>query len=64
MMKQWLDEFIRFRFAGKDLGRMSCEDIADEIFAATAHESDPFPCHSVCVFEDGENGVEAYYEPK
>lgn len=63
IMKRELDRFIHltlFRIPennfGIDLGRMSCEDIADHIHKA-------FPdCCFVSVFEDNENGVEAYYD--
>ena len=41
-----------------NLGRASCEDIADLI-----HTRYP-DCCFVSVFEDNENGVEAYYENK
>lgn len=62
MMKNWLTDFTRYHFANKDLGRMSCEDIADKIYQATLREDEPSGCCFVSVFEDGENGVEVMYD--
>lgn len=56
MLKKQVDNFIYNSFGKGNLGRMSCEDIADKIH-------DAFPDSSfVSVFEDNENGVEAYYD--
>lgn len=54
VMKRKVNLFLE-KWEGRDLGRMSCEDIADKI-----HQEFPDSCF-VSVFEDDENGVEVIY---
>lgn len=61
VMKQRLEKFLKELTSANPetplhLGRLSCEDIADQIH-------DEFPdCCFVSVFEDNENGAEAHYK--
>ena len=50
-MKREVDVFIKNTFKGKDLGLMSCEDIAVKL-------QSEFLCNYVSIFEDNENGAE------
>ncbi len=49
--KEEIDKHLRTNYHCKDLGRMSCEDIANEIM-------NKFGACFVSVFEDNENGAE------
>ena len=55
-MKRLVEDYISLHFRGKNLGRMSCEDLADKL-----HFKFKDSCF-VSVFEDDENGVEVYYD--
>lgn len=57
-MKDDVTSFIRAHFDGKDLGRMSCEDIAVMIMNGFEYTG----ANYVSVFEDGENGAELIEE--
>lgn len=50
MLKREMENYVQTVFAG-DIGRKSCEDIAEELV-------EWFELHSCSVFEDGENGAE------
>ena len=50
-LKEMVQDYVDRQFAGKDLGRMSCEDIAHDIL-------DHFSMlDKVSIAEDGENGA-------
>ncbi len=49
--KKEIDSYLRDNYDYKDIGRMSCEDIADRIM-------ETFNAAFVSVFEDDENGAE------
>ena len=51
--KRQLEDVLRIDYADKDLGAMSCEDIAEKLMAH-------FQASYVSVFEDNENGAEIY----
>lgn len=52
VQKRKVNHFLMTRYAGQQLGRKSCEDMAEELLEA-------FPEACYCsVFEDNENGAE------
>lgn len=60
--KRLLDLYIAEYYKGKDLGSMSCEDIAEGLFLAAELRRDICLFHSVTVLEDGENGAKVSQE--
>ena len=55
LMKRKVDQFF-FGWGGEDLGKMSCEDIAEDL-----HKEFP-SAFFISIFEDNENGVEVVYD--
>jgi hypothetical protein len=56
MAKRDLEACIKQNWQGQDLGRMSCEQMAERLLMFFSAAS------SCSVFEDGENGAEVYRE--
>jgi hypothetical protein len=52
--KQTVDSFIRSEWNEQNLGKASCEMLANKLLKK-------FNATFVSVFEDGENGAEVYY---
>lgn len=50
LFKRKIEEFLKQKFPNGKLNKMSCEDLAELIFAE-------FECEEVEVMEDGENGA-------
>jgi len=53
LLKNELDSYIRDNWENKDLGKMSCEKIAENLM-------DNFNANFISVFEDDENGAEIW----
>lgn len=55
--KRELTSWLRTFWEGRDLEKMSCEDMAETLI----NEFDDWPIFSVSVFEDNENGAEIVF---
>jgi 6-pyruvoyl-tetrahydropterin synthase len=55
MMKRRVDQYINSVWTGRNIGRLSCENIADTLVGQFKD------CIFISVFEDNENGVEVDY---
>jgi len=54
LKKRQVEEYVNLKWHRKDIGRLSCEDIALELIREFQG------CCFVSVLEDGENGAEVY----